>query len=301
MVVVTHLCNFIRIAILLGALLTASFAHADALPLWELQTSKGRVLLMGSVHFLRSSDYPLPAGLDAAYALADTIVMEIDMDDLDPLRAQTVLTDIGTNPGGAGLESVIGAGAYGEASELAGQLGVPLMLFDQFKPWFAALSITQLRMMQLGFDPNWGIEAQLTAKARTDGKTILGLESLEQQLGFLDDLDNETQKLFLLQSLQDATELESQVSTIMGAWRTGDTGALEELLLDGIQEAPRLYDSLLVQRNRNWVPQIAKLSEQPGDTLIVVGAMHLVGENSVLEMLEKRGIESRQLSSTDLR
>jgi uncharacterized protein YbaP (TraB family) len=300
MAIVTYFFNFTRCAILLAALLLAAFAKADPLPLWELETDNGRVFMMGSVHFLRASDYPLPAGLEAAYQLADTLVMEVDMDDLDPMQAQTILTDIGTNPNGAGLSSVIGASAYAEASGLAQELGVPLMLFDQFKPWFAALSITQLRMMQLGFDPNWGIETQLTAKARGDGKPVLGLETLEQQLGFLDKLDDETQKVFLLQSLQDATELENEVSTIMTAWRSGNSAALEELLIEGLQEAPRLFDSILVQRNRNWVPQIIDLSRQPGDVLIIVGAMHLVGDDSVLEMLADRGIQSRQLSNSDL-
>lgn len=300
MAIVTYFFNFTRCAILLAALLLAAFAKADPLPLWELEAGNGRVFLMGSVHFLRASDYPLPAGLEAAYQLADTLVMEVDMDDLDPMQAQGVLTDIGSNPNGASLSSVIGASTYAEASGLAQELGVPLMLFDQFKPWFAALSITQLRMMQLGFDPNWGIETQLTAKARNDGKTVLGLETLEQQLGFLDKLDDETQKVFLLQSLQDAAELENEVSTIMTAWRSGDSAALEELLVEGLQEAPRLFDSILVQRNRNWVPQIIDLSRQPGNVLIIVGAMHLVGDDSVLEMLADRGIESRQLGNSDL-
>ena len=288
--------HFILLAV---AFLATAPAHAGNLPLWELEGTEGHVLLMGSVHFLRSTDYPLPPQLDAAYAAADTLIMEIDMDDLDPMTAQAVLASIGTNENGASLQDTLGESDYAEAAQLAEELGIPLGLFEAFKPWFAALSITQLRMIQLGFDPAWGIETRMTANAQAEGKTVLGLETLEEQLSFMDNLDADTQRLFLLQSLEDATEVQEEVQSIVAAWRSGDTDALEQLLIEGLQETPLLFDSLLTQRNQNWVPQIIELSEQPGNHLVIVGAMHLVGDNSVLNMLEDQGISSRQLSDYD--
>jgi uncharacterized protein YbaP (TraB family) len=284
-------------AILAGAILLATTsAFAGKLPLWELEGTEGHVMLMGSVHFLRASDYPLPTKLDAAYTNADTLIMEIDMDDLDPMTVQSILTSMGSNQHGASLQEVIGPEDYAKASEIADNLGIPLALFASFKPWLAALSISQLRMMQLGFDPAWGIESQITERAKADGKPVQGLETFAEQLSFMDDLDSETQQLFLLQSLEDATELQNEVQSIVNAWHAGDTNVLEQLLLEGLQESPLLFDALLTQRNENWVPQIIELSQQPGNHLIIVGAMHLVGENSVLRMLEAQGIGSRQLS-----
>jgi len=282
-----------------AAALATPTAYAGKLPLWELEGTEGRVLLMGSVHFLRSTDYPLPAELDAAFAAADTLMMEIDMDDLDPMAAQAVLMTLGSNADGASLREVLGEADYTEASQLAEGLGIPLALFDPFKPWFAALSITQLRMIQLGFDPAWGIETRMTANAQAEGKTILGLEELAEQLAFMDNLDDETQRLFLLQSLEDATEVQDEVQSIVRAWRSGDTDALEQLLLEGLQETPLLFDALLTERNQNWVPKIIELTRQPGNHLVIVGAMHLVGDTSVLRMLDDRGIRSRQMSTED--
>jgi len=301
MVVIMRVTTRIRALLCTAALLCAGSIAAGPLPLWQLEGTDNRIMLMGSVHFLRASDYPLPAGLEAAYQAADTLVMEIDMDDLDPAEAQSLMTSMGLVGDGKSLRDAVGAASYAEASALAAELGVPLMLFDQFKPWFAALSITQLRMMQLGFDPAWGIETQLTARAAEDRKPIAGLETLEEQLGFMDRLDNDAQRKFLLQSLEDAGEVEGEVRTIITAWRDGDTDTLNQLLLDGLEETPELFEALLKQRNRNWVPQIIDLTQQPGDYLIVVGAMHLVGEASVLRMLEERGINSRQLSDEDWR
>ena len=284
---------------LLIVLLLSSQALAEKLPVWEIAGTSNRVMLMGSIHFLRASDYPLPAGMNAAYEQADQLYMEIDMDALDPLASQGVLMSMGTSD--RPLSESLSADAYAEASRRATDLGVPLTLFEQFEPWFAALSITQLRMMQLGFDPSWGVETQFMSKARTDGKTISGLETLEQQLSFLDQLDASTQEQFLLQSLEDAAIIEQQVDSIVSAWRTGDGAALEALMLEDLNAAPKLADALLVQRNRNWISQIIRLLDQPDNYLVIVGAMHLVGPDSVVTMLEERGLDVIQLSPADLR
>ena len=293
-----------KMRILLRTLLFLFFiggtAFGDALPIWEIEGTSNRVLLLGSVHFLRASDYPLPEGINAAYDLADTLVMEIDMDALDPALAQKTMMSMGVSQSGQSLRDALGEANYQEASRRAESLGVPFTIFDQFEPWFAALSITQLRMMQLGFDPAWGIETQFTQQAANDAKDIEGLETLEEQLGFMDKLDDKTQQQFLLQSLEDAATLQDQVETIVAAWRTGDVNTLEELMLEGFESAPALEDALLIQRNRNWVQPIKNLQNKPDNYLVIVGAMHLVGENSVVAMLEDKGILIRQLTDTDL-
>ena len=129
--------------------LSATLTNAGPLPIWQLQGTDNQVLLMGSVHFLRATDYPLPLGMDTAYLSADKLVMELDLDSVDPASMQAVMTTMAMNEGGVTLREVIGDSSYAEAANLAQQLGVPLAMFDTFKPWFAALSITQMRMRQL--------------------------------------------------------------------------------------------------------------------------------------------------------
>jgi uncharacterized protein YbaP (TraB family) len=282
-----------------STLLTALWAtgtYADALPLWEIQGASNRVFLLGSVHFLRPSDYPLPAGMEAAYAAADELVMEIDMDDLDPVAAQTTMSSLATD--GPDLQEGMGKAGYADVAELAKAAGINIEQFASFEPWFAGLMIVQLRMLQMGFDPAWGIETQFSERARKDGKSIRGLETLTGQLSFMDELDMETQRLFLLETLKDSAETEAEMQTIMTAWQTGDTSALAELQLELQQEAPELNDALFTRRNRNWVPQIIELTKQKQDYLVIVGAMHMAGDNSVLELLEAEGIKVRQLSDS---
>lgn len=290
--------NLLRVAPALALLLLLDFANADPLPLWEIESGGNRLLILGSVHFLRADDYPLPAEIEKAYEESDRLIMEIDMDDLDPLQAQSVMTSMGVSTTGT-LSQAIGAESYAEATKLAAPIGIPLNMFDSFEPWFAALSISQVRMIQLGFDPGWGVEAQLTRRAQRDAKKITGLETLEDQLGFMDKLDIDTQRQFLLESLREANEVDQEINALVQAWKSGDTDMLETMLLDGLTKAPKLYDALLVQRNRNWVAQIEELTRSSDDILIIVGAMHLVGDYSVLAMLEERGIGSQQLVSAE--
>ncbi|MBT8423110.1 MAG: TraB/GumN family protein [Gammaproteobacteria bacterium] len=300
MSIVRHVVRMFS-ALALTALLALSSTAATAgpLPLWEIESADNRVLIMGSVHFLRPSDYPLRDGLNEAYDIADTITMEINMAEIDQLAMQSTITSLAIDPDGSSLRELMGQSAFAEAEQQAAELKIPLAMFETFEPWFAALSVSQLRMVQLGFDPAWGVEAMLTRKAVKENKTLAGLETIAEQLGFMDGLDIPTQRKFLLQSLEDAASVANEVDTIVEAWKQGDAGALEQSLLESLEDAPQLYDALLVRRNKNWVAPISALREKPGDHLVVVGAMHLVGDDSVLAMLKDAGIKSRQLSDAD--
>jgi uncharacterized protein YbaP (TraB family) len=266
--------------------------------LWEVEGADNRIRLMGSVHFLRQTDYPLPAGLEVAYDEADALVMEIDMSSFGPQEAQAIVARLGTR---RSLREVMGEDAYMEARERAADTGIDLAAMDPFEPWLAAITVTQIRMMQMGFDPNWGIESRLTARALSDGKPISGLETVEQQLGFMAGMDDATQTEFLLQSLDEASRLEAMVDSIVRSWRNGDTDDMVELMLVSFAEVPELEDALLIQRNRNWIAPIESLLDADEDYLVIVGAMHLVGDNSVVAMLRDKGIAVRQLTDDDFR
>ena len=284
----------------LAWLLLVGQCVAGELPIWELEGSDNRVLLMGSVHYLRPADYPLPEGITNAYEASDKIVMEVDLSAVDPMATQALLMSLGTSTSGS-LREQLGASTYSDAKQRAEKLGIPFVMFEQMQPWFAALTITQLRLMQLGFDPAWGIETRMMVRADEDGKSIQGLETLEEQLGFMAGMDADSQREFLMQSLDEAEVIEGQVSDMVNAWRTGDAARLETLMLDGFEAAPGMEDALLIRRNRNWVSPIRDLMDQPDDYLVIVGAMHLVGDNSVIAMLDDAGISARQLSDGDLR
>jgi len=280
---------------LLTALVLTLAGRAVALPLWEIEGTGNRVHLLGSVHFLRASDYPLPDAIMQVYAAADVIVFEIDLSSLDPFAMQATLQRLAVDPQGNDLEDHLGAGKYRSARALAADINIDLAALRPYEPWFAALQITQLRMAQLGFDGTYGIETQLTLRAVGDGREMSGLESLAEQFAALDSLPAPAQRRFLMQTLEDAAEMEDDLDRIIAAWRAGDTATLEAELLVGLEDQPDLYDSILVQRNRNWTQQIIGFTRNSRDYLVVVGALHLVGDDSVINMLEDAGYSTRQL------
>lgn len=282
-------------------LASASFATADEHPLtlWQLEGEHNRIYLLGSVHLLREQDYPVPSAIDDAYRDAETLLMELDMDDLDEAAVQRTVVELGMIKGDQTLADILGNDAYAEASELAEGLGVPLMALNTTEPWLAAISIETMMLSQIGFDPDFGIEAYLAGKAGQDSKEILGLEEMAEQLGYLDGLSLSAQRALLLETLREAGTLESMMDTLITAWRHGDVEFLEASTLADMQNYPELYDALVVRRNRNWVGQIVELLDDQQDYLIVVGALHLVGEDSVVSLLRERGNDVTQLQQTN--
>ncbi len=285
----------LKIVCLCVALLVSACNVAAALPLWELEGTNNRIRLLGSIHFLRAGDYPLPREIVDAYREADVIVMELVLDQISPADMQRVQQEIAIDPRGRSLSTLIGAGAFREAQLLASDIDINMDMLQPFEPWFAALQITQLRLMQLGFDGSYGVDMTMTRNARTDGKPIIGLETLDQQLRTLDTLSAAAQKDFLMQTLEDAGAIDDDLNVIVAAWRQGNTQTLDKLLLDGLGDQQEVYDQVLVQRNQRWTKAIIDMTNDSQDYLVVVGAMHLIGKDSVQNMLGDAGIQSRQI------
>lgn len=135
----------------------------------------------------------------------------------------------------------------------------------------------------------------MMSRASQDGKEIHGFESVEQQLGFLDALSLDVQRELLLQTLADGANLRDIMDQLVTAWRTGDIAYMEETLLAEIADYPELYEAIVADRNRNWVNTIDKLLRDEEDYLVIVGALHLVGEDGMPQLLEARGYKVSQM------
>jgi len=277
----------------LGLMPAGGCAAEEHHTLWSLHGKSNTVYLLGSVHFLKPSER-LPPAVDQAYRDAEKLVMEIDMDDLDPLAMQQTTMELGLLPQDRTLESELGTTAYARVSEQARQIGIDPALLSRFRPWLAAMTLVQLQLMKQGLDPNAGVEQQLAARAGADGKEIIGLETLQQQLGMLAGLSSEQQREFLMYSVEDTERASQELDQLIGAWRQGDTRTLEQLLAEGFEKYPDLYRPLTVERNRKWIPSIEDLLDDTDDYLVVVGTLHLVGKDSVIELLERKGYKVTQ-------
>ena len=281
------------------ALLASSFPaladDAHPLAMWQIDGANNSVYLLGSIHMLREEDYPLPSAIYTAYEEAEVLIMELDMDDLDPVAEQALAIDLGLIKDGRELRDLMGAKLYAEAEELAEALQIPLTILEKSEPWFAAISVEMMMLMRIGFDPMQGIEYHLSGLAMGDNKEILGLETTREQLEILDNLSPEAQREMLMQTLSDSLEIADAMDEMVNAWRYGDIEFLEDSLLDDMQKFEELHEAIVVQRNKNWVEDIQKLLNNDDDYLIIVGALHLVGEEGVPHLLSQRGLEVTQL------
>jgi len=262
--------------------------------LWSLQGKTNKVYLLGSMHLLKESE-KLPAAIDSAYADADALIMELDMDDLDPLQTQQVALELAVQPEGRTLQQQLGPKVYEQFTAKTRALGVEPAMLNGFQPWFAAITLVQVQLMKLGFDPEAGVEKRLTRRAADDGKKIQGLETVREQLGIMARLPEKQQREFLLYSVDDAERMATEVDALLASWRSGDAAAMAKLLQEGFDEYPDLYRPLTVERNRKWLPQIEQLLDDREDYLVVVGALHLVGKESVIDLLERKGYKVKQL------
>jgi uncharacterized protein YbaP (TraB family) len=285
-----------RVGLILCGLLVCLAARADGAlhSLWELHGKHNTVYLLGSIHVLRPRDYPLAPALLEAYGNAKSIFMEVNLEEIGIAEVQTEMLGSAMLPEGKTLTGILGGERYARADALAREVGVELSMFDQFAPWFVAEAISQQQLTQLGFQPESGVEMYFMGRARTDGKSIAGLETIHDQISVFENMSMDTQAEYLLSSLEQAHGLAAEVDSMVQAWQRGDTQWFVNELQSEFGRDPRLYQSVLVARNRKWVPKIEALLSDDKNYLVIVGTGHLVGPGSVIDLLKKDGIGATQ-------
>ena len=275
-------------------------AHADEtghpVTLWEVKGETNSVYLLGSIHLLRSQDYPLPTAFDVAYEDAEVLIMEVDMDDIDPFTAQAALTTYGVLHDDTTLRDLMGNDLYDEASAAAEVINIPLDMLGKTKPWYAAMTVEIMILSRIGFNPELGIEMHMMSKAAADEKPIEGFETVEEQVQFLDGMSLPAQQEMLLSTLSESAKTGEMMDDLIDAWRHGDDAFLEASLLDELAKHEELNKALVADRNSRWIVKIEGLLDDDDDYLIIVGALHLVGTGGVPNQLKRNGYDVHQLS-----
>jgi uncharacterized protein YbaP (TraB family) len=164
-----------------------------------------------------------------------------------------------------------------------------LKALEHFEPWFLAITALDVGMRKIGFQPERGVEQYVLGRARAAGKEIVGLETLAFQIGLFDALPREQQQAMLEQTLAEIDEGAAVLGEMVAAWRAGELESLSAELLDEFDEFPGLYETLVTKRNTAWVPPLERMLVDGRRHLVVVGALHLVGPDSVIELLQQRG------------
>ena len=273
---------------------TAAVEQTTKSCLWTVETSSNKIYLLGSLHLLKQDAYPLAAAIEKAYADSRIIIFETDIAALQTPEAQAKLLELGVYPADQNLFEDLDENTRQQLEKKMSEIGLPVAQFSRFKPWFVALTLTTLELQRLGFNPNYGIDMYFFNKAKADGKEIGFLEPAEFQINLLGNMAEADQSDFLSQTLKDLEVVNELAGDLVGSWENGDADKLHELLSKSFKSYPNLHNRLLIQRNKNWGKQIESALRKNKNVLFVVGAGHLVGPESVVDLLKKKGYQVNQ-------
>jgi hypothetical protein len=263
--------------------------------LWRATGKGGVVYLVGSVHMLSEGYYPLDPAFDQAFQEADLLVEEVDLQELLAPEMQLSILMRSRLPEGQSLADVLTPETMALFRTFTGDLGPAADTLFRFKPWMLATVIEGLELQKAGFDPNLGLDKHFYDRAKRDGKPVRGLETAAYQISLFDQMPMDQQDRFLAETLRQLATEKANVTTLADAWRFGDAATIEKIVLSDLKSDPVLYQRLLVDRNRSWLPQVEALFERSGRAFVVVGAAHLVGPDGLLQMLRAKGYTVEQM------
>jgi len=283
------------------ATIAATTPSAPPLPLlWKVSDADNAVYLLGSFHLLKESDYPVSADIEAALAGSARVVFEITPEQLkDPATTQK-FTQAASFGDGRTLSSVLPADLRERLEALLVPQGGSVARLDAYKPWFVNLSLVMGLSQSLGFSAEQGLDQYLMKRAAAGGKVTGGLESIDAQLQALDGSPMAEQVAGLGDFLDQPQDMPAMLGDMHAAWRRGDVEQLEALTGDDMREhTPETYRMVVVERNDAWTPKLRAMLDgaDTTDTLVVVGALHLLGDDGVVEKLRAQGYRVERICS----
>lgn len=279
--------------VLLGAAGPAAAEPA----LWAARGERATIYLFGTVHLLPPDARWRSPRLDAALAESRALWLEAaDVD--DPAVVARLLATLGFDPAHP-LSSRLTSGQLARVDAAVKAAGQPwgVAMLQSMRPWLAAVTLSTLPVLKAGLDPRAGVDAALKARATANGQPVRAFETAEQQTHFFADLPEPLQVQFLLSVAGEASEGIGKIDALLRAWEAGDTATIGRIGDEAMRdEFPRLYQVLLVGRNRAWTERIAALLANGETAFVAVGAAHLAGPDSVQRMLEARGVRVERVN-----
>lgn len=258
--------------------------------LWKVADEDTTIYLFGTIHLLpKELEWRTPA-IDKAVAQSEALVLETSLG-TDLAHTGRKMMEMGISPGLPPLLERVPEEKRPALQKLIESASIPTRALDRMETWAAAMSLFASSFRGMGFKAEAGVEQGLAADFRAAGKPISGLETVEQQFGFFDSLSEDSQRAFLVGSIDDPEAARRQLEAMIAAWASGDTDAIARTFDSETALSPELRQVLMVNRNKAWAEWLDKRLDEPGTVLVAVGAGHLAGQDSVQAMLKGRGIK----------
>ncbi len=255
-----------------------------------------KVYIAGSIHMLPRDQHPLPPPLFTAYEDSVHLVFEVEFEEM--MRPEFLARYLQTSrlPEGSTLDTVLDAGAFAKLKDYHTKHRIPDTLWTGQQPWAVILQIQQLELTRIGASAVWGVDMHFTNLAKRDNKTISALETVDQQLALISSLATDNPDGMVHETIDKIDEGIAIFHRLIAAWRAGDSAALATAMQDGMPTSAADFDEkLLKERNRAWIPLIEQYIRGNRNTMVIVGAGHLAGDDNVLDLLKANGHPIRQV------
>jgi uncharacterized protein YbaP (TraB family) len=292
-------CRLIAAAVILLAPHIA-WAQSDVRPpLWEVRSGDATAYLFGTIHVGAPDFYPLPDFVDSAFRNSDTLAVEADPNNAQG-AAQAMAVAMYVPPDN--IENHLEPALLSQVQEVSGKYGLPFQHLRQMKPYMLMFTLTLMEYGRLGYDSKYGLDAHFSQRAQRAGKPVIELESMNQQIRMLDGLSPELQSAMLQVTVDEILTGEVTVvsNEMMDAWSSGDTEKLIEILTAEERKLPpelaqEFRKRFLTERNVAMAQRIDGMLRSGQRVFIAVGALHMVGEDSIPVILREKGYTVRQL------
>lgn len=267
--------------------------------LWVLSDADTTIYLFGTMHMMKPGTLWFDDEVKAAFDKSDLLVMEIT--DKDPATVAPIIARLALYDGDTPITKALDPDHRAKYLAALEKYRISAAVMDKFEPWMAAINLSVAPLAALGYREDLGVEKTLTAAAQAEGKPMLGLETVEEQLGYFDALPRDAQIAYLNSTIDELPKVEHEFDQLTRNWATGNAKALAGQLNESLEETPELAKVLLFDRNARWTGWIEKRMAEPGTVFIAVGAGHLSGKGSVIDLLHQRKFKVRRVSRKDFR
>jgi uncharacterized protein YbaP (TraB family) len=268
--------------------------------LWQFESAASRVYLAGSIHVMKPSLFPLPRQFDQAFARANRLALEVDMNALSPQTIQDAFRRYALLSGDESIGTVLRPATLAALSAYLSAQSIPTASVTSLKPSMLATQLAVARLSALGYLPEFGLERHFVDALGE--RPTLELETLDEQLAVLTSPTLQVQDEMLAETLDQMDGIEPVIAAMIVAWLSGDDREFRRLfdLQSGTSpEIQAFMRRLLEDRNVGMADKVAGYLQTPGTTFVLVGAAHLTGPEGVVALLEARGLKGRRINSND--
>ncbi len=263
---------------------------------WKATKGDQILYLGGTIHILRSGDFPLPKEFDRAFAYSDAVVFETDLQSTLSAPFAAEMARHMFLPPTSSLSEVLKPATYRAMKEYLSSQGESILPYERLRPWASATMMAQKRLAREGIDES-GVDAYYARRALDERKETRFLETPAEQLAVIVRMGEGEEDELILQTIREMQTLSQSVEWLIREWREGKTVRIERELVDTMKsQSPNMYREILQKRNRTWLPKLMEWSNEGKTLFVLVGTMHLVGDEGLLSALEKEGYSLTPLS-----